>query len=405
MAAYFRFVTGDAFGQFAYRYPGGKDRRFAVHRFRNHHLLQDVGLVVLVDAQSAPDQLLGHDGSLGHEQDGHSVRNYGDQHQGQDRVVVAGNLEGEDDKGKCGARSRSEYRAHGHQGKCPGGEVRGREDLIHSHGKYSAQRGARHEHGSKQAARRSRTQRNYQGHSLGQHHHDQHLQCEVGIQNVADGVIADAQHPGYEVSDDAESQGPDGGPPELINGQLLEQVFGPVKQLAEANRSQAANHSQQQVKRQGAGDAEIHGRNREHRARAQHLHVDRGGQGAGHNQRDKRSRLELEEQQLDGKNHARNGRIEGRGHAGGRAAGQQHLALRSRGVKDLPYQRSHGAAGLNDGTFGAEGAAGSNRDGGRDGLENRHSRLNAAAIEQHRFHGLGNAVSPDFGRPILRHDS
>ena len=277
--------------------------------------------------------------------------------------------------------------------------------LIHSHGKYSAQGGARHEHGREQAARRSRTQRNYQGHGLGHHHHDQHLQCEIGIQNVADGVIADAQHPGNEVSDNAQPQSPDRGPPEFVDGQLLEQVFGPVKQLAEAHRRQAANHSQHQVKRQGAGDAEIHGRNREHRARAQQLHVNGGGQGAGNDQRNKRSRLELKEQQLDGKNHARNGRIEGRGHARGRATGQQHLALRRCSVKDLPYQRSHGASGLNDGTFRAEGAAGSNRDGGRNGLENRHSRLNAAAIEQHRFHGLGNAVSPDFRRPILRHDS
>ncbi len=137
----------------------------------------------------------------------------------------------------------------------------------------------------------------------------------------------------------------------------------------------------------------------------QQLHVNGGGQGAGHDQGNKRSRLELKKQQLDGKNHTRNGRVESRGHAGGRATGQQHFALRRRGVKDLPDQRSHGAAGLNDGTLRAERAARPDGNGRRDGLQNRHPRLNAAAIEQHRLHGLGNAVSPDFRRAVLGHDS
>ncbi len=74
-------------------------------------------------------------------------------------------------------------------------------------------------------------------------------------------------------------------------------------------------------------------------------------------------------------------------------------------MKRLPDQRADGAAGLNDRTFRPERAAGADRNGGRDGLQDRHTRRDAAAIEQHRFHRFGNAVAFDLRRPVLGHDA
>ena len=58
---------------------------------------------------------------------------------------------------------------------------------------------------------------------------------------------------------------------------------------------------------------------------------------------------------------------------------------------------------LNDGAFRAERAAGADRYGRRDGLQDRHARGNAAAVEQHRFHGFRNAVALDFRCAVLGH--
>ena len=112
---------------------------------------------------------------------------------------------------------------------------------------------------------------------------------------------------------------------------------------------------------------------------------------SGINDRD----FELKQQQLNGKNYARNRRIESCRHARRRSAGQQNFALRSRGMKNLPHQRPDGAAGLNNRPFRAERTASANRDSRRDRLQDCHPRLNPAAIEKHRLHGLGNAVSLD----------
>ena len=152
-------------------------------------------------------------------------------------------------------------------------------------------------------------------------------------------------------------------------------------------------------------NAEVHGRDLEHRPGAQQLHMDSGGKSAGDHQRDKRPRLEFKQQQFDGQNHAGDRRVEGRRHARRRAAGQQNFALGSGGMKRLSDQRADGAAGLDDWAFRAERAAGADGDGRGNRFQDRHSRLDAAAIDQYRFHSFGNAVALDLRGPILRHEA
>jgi hypothetical protein len=134
-------------------------------------------------------------------------------------------------------------------------------------------------------------------------------------------------------------------------------------------------------------------------------HVDGGCQRARDHQRYERARFELKKQQLDGEDDAGNRSVESGRHAGSRAASKQHLALDRGGVEGLADQRADGSASLNDGAFRAKRAAGSDRNGRRNGLQDRHTRRDPAAVEQHRFHSLRNAVPFDFGGPVPGHDA
>ena len=79
-------------------------------------------------------------------------------------------------------------------------------------------------------------------------------------------------------------------------------------------------------------------------------------------------------------------------------APQASNTLRSDAVvdNDLPDERSHRAAGLNDRAFRAEWAAGADGDGSRKRLQYRDFCFDPAAARQHRFHRFRNAVALDF---------
>src|SRR5215470_12064573 len=144
-------------------------------------------------------------------------------------------------------------------------------------------------------------------------------------------------------------------------------------------------------------------RDREHWPRSKRLHVDGGGQRTGNHQRNERPRLKLEQQQLDGENHSGDRGVEGRRHARRRAASQQDFALRSRRMKYLTYQRSEGAAGLDDRTFRSEWSTSTNGNRSRQRLQDRHARLDPAAVEHDRFHRFRNSVPLDLRRAVLGH--
>ena len=115
---------------------------------------------------------------------------------------------------------------------------------------------------------------------------------------------------------------------------------------------------------------------------------------SGINDRD----LDSKTEQLNGQDYAGDRRVEGCRHARGRSARQQDFALRSSRVKYLPDEQTQSASSLNDGAFSAERAASADGNGGGNRFKDRHTRLNAAAIDQHRFHGFWNAVPFDLPR-------
>ena len=63
----------------------------------------------------------------------------------------------------------------------------------------------------------------------------------------------------------------------------------------------------------------------------------------------------------------------------------------------------HAAAA--EATDGAERAASADCDGCGDGFQNSYARGDTASVEQHRFHGFGNAVAFNFRRAVLCHDA
>jgi hypothetical protein len=133
--------------------------------------------------------------------------------------------------------------------------------------------------------------------------------------------------------------------------------------------------------------------------------VNSGCERARNDERDKRPRLEFKKQQLDSKNHPCDRGVEGSRHAGSRAAGEQYFALDRGSVEGLANERADGSPSLNDRAFGAERAAGADRDGRRDGLQDSDPRGDAAAVEQDCLHRFGNAVPLDFRSPVLGHDA
>ncbi len=99
---------------------------------------------------------------------------------------------------------------------------------------------------------------------------------------------------------------------------------------------------------------------------------------------------------------SRHRRCERRRHAAGRAGHQQRLALRRGQVKQLRRDRIERAAGHDDRPLGAERPTRTDRDRGRDRLQQRDARLDAAAPQQDRLQRFGNAVAADALRPVAR---
>jgi hypothetical protein len=102
---------------------------------------------------------------------------------------------------------------------------------------------------------------------------------------------------------------------------------------------------------------------------------------------------------------SRDGCAEHRRHAGGGACHQQRLALGRGEMEKLGEQRAQRAAGHDDGTLGAERAAGADRDGRGQRFEQRDLELDATAPDQDRLDGFGNAMAADLLGAEARHHS
>ncbi len=89
------------------------------------------------------------------------------------------------------------------------------------------------------------------------------------------------------------------------------------------------------------------------------------------------------------------------------AAPAASSVLRSSGghPHELAEERAERAAGRDDGPLRAERASGADRDHRRERLQQRHPRGDAALIEQHLLHRLGDAVAANGRGAVARHDT
>jgi len=81
------------------------------------------------------------------------------------------------------------------------------------------------------------------------------------------------------------------------------------------------------------------------------------------------------------------------------------VALVRRQLERLREDRADGAAGHDDRSLGAERTTGADADRRRDGLQDRHARLNPAAAGEDGLDGLGHAVPADLLRSEAGHQS
>ena len=208
-----------------------------------------------------------------------------------------------------------------------------------------------------------------------------------------------------EVPDHADGDPPNRRPPHPVNRQVLEAVLDPVDGARDVDGEVADERADDGVRRQRLAGRPRQQRHGEDRRGAGIEHAHRGGDGARQRDGDDRARAELEEEKLDGQEHRGDGTAEGRRHTGGGAGREQRLALGRGGLDDLPEERAERAAGGDDRPFRAERAAGADGDRGREWLEERDARRDAALVEQHLLHGLGDAMAADGLRSVARHDA
>ena len=88
------------------------------------------------------------------------------QHDRQDGVVVAGELEREDDRGERGAGRRAERRGHGDQRHGARRDVEPGRDVVDERAEQAAERAADEQDRGERAARRARSERDPPGDSL-----------------------------------------------------------------------------------------------------------------------------------------------------------------------------------------------------------------------------------------------
>src|SRR6266404_1259800 len=225
------------------------------------------------------------------------------------------------------------------------------------------------------------------------------------VQNIRERVVADAEYARDKKSNDSEGQRANRGMPKLRDRKTVKVVLYKIERLGKSNSDAAADDSEDKIVRESTGNSEIHRQDVEHRAGSEQELANAGGQCRCNDERNERPAAELEQEKLDRKNHAGDGRIERRGHSSARPAREQHLSFGRGSGNDLANQRTEGSARLNDGALGSERASRSDGDGRRNRLQYRNFRFDPALRCNDGFHRLRDAMPLDLRRTVLGHEA
>ena len=225
------------------------------------------------------------------------------------------------------------------------------------------------------------------------------------MQQVGDEVVADAECARLDQAAEPDDDAAEGRPPHRVDRQALEQFFD----LVEQRRQQAGLQTDRNAERRAGEIAppwqHRRPKQRKQRGRAERQRAPSDRDDGGHGYGNEASWLPFEEQKFDGEEHRGDRRPEDRRHPRRGTGDEQRLAFGRAEVEELREQGTESAPGHDDGPFGPERAAGADRDGGGDRLQDRHFRGDAAVTDQGRLDRFGNAVAANRLAAVAGHQA
>ena len=161
-------------------------------------------------------------------------------------------------------------------------------------------------------------------------------QCKTRVQNIHNRFVSRAEHSWEKISGNPQPQRSDGRMQQDRNFlHVVEEFFQPFQSRGKSNRRKPADNAEKKIEGNAMNEIVIKGADVKHRLVAEQAQPHRHGQRAGEHQRNKRSRLKLEQQEFNREQRSRNRSIEHRSKTRARAASQQDFALRRRGRNNL----------------------------------------------------------------------
>src|SRR5680860_56060 len=327
----------------------------------------------------------------------------GGEHERQNQLVAARQLEHQQHAREGGVGSRGDHARRADQG------IRARVQPLHGqhHGGHlavrPAERGTQDDQRRERSHRAARAERDAAGQHLGEEQEQQKLQGELAVEHRRDRLGVHAEHVGQAVTaaehlgdgqgDRTDHQGAARGDERMRHAQVTR---GLLDQLLKAREADADRHGQQAeagvepelpgvhqrvlrgVVDQGLADDLARGHRRDH---------------GGHHDRLQTADVEAADDHLDGEQHPADGGVVGGGHGAGGAGGDQRAeALLIQG-EEAADARGDARADLDDGAFASTRGPGAERHRRGHQLARPDDRADAAATHGDGHHHAGDSRS------------
>ena len=234
------------------------------------------------------------------------------------------------------------------------------------------------------------------------------LPGEVAREDALDVVVADAQRVrGDDSRTTPTATRAERRPPHPVDGQLLERVLDRVDRAGDPHRGEADDGAEHDVDRERrAARRRTRSGIAEDRRRADERDAHAGGGRARQGDGDERARPVLEEQQLDGEQHRRHRAAERWPPCPPRRRRRAASCARPRwSCRTCPTSEPSAPPVAMIGPSAPKGPPVPMAMAAESGLRNVMRGGDAALVEEHLLHRLGDAVAADGLRPVARHQA
>ena len=236
-------------------------------------------------------------------------------------------------------------------------------------------------------------------------HEDGHeRQRVVPVDRALQHRVADAVHLREHEEQDAEQQATDGGPePVRPAPHPVRDVLRPVDRPQEGHADEGGYESEQGEQRVDERRRDVSGRQRQEGVVAERRAPDGRGCDGGQDDGAESLGLEVAEDHLEREEDPGDRRVERRGDAGGRAAGDEQPQPSRAEPRVLPCGRPERRPDLDDRALAPDRASRADADGRGERLHERNLWADAAALARNRQHHLGHPVPACLRRPARDH--